>query len=133
MKVFVDTNVLILALANKKPDASVFKKLILKRQLLFSPIVVAEFLTQAKPKDQKLLSELTKCFEVSPVDNTTARITANYRQRFLRKKKKVYLLDCLIAASCRQHNANLLTHNVKDFPMTDIEAYTPQALLKRLH
>lgn len=130
--IVVDTNVLILGLAGKKPEADVLRKFILPKNIIFSPIVVAEFLARADKKDQKLLKKLLSQFSVIPIENITAEIAANYRQKFTRKKKKVYLLDCFITASCKQHNCALVTNNIKDFPMNDIKIYTPQKLLKKI-
>lgn len=123
--VLPDTNVLILSLAGKAPDASVFEKLITQNKLAFSPITIAEFLARADKRDQKLLERLIKHFPVFHIDTTTAKIAADYRKQFSRKKKTVYLLDCFVAAACKQHNAALLTNDTKDFPMKDIKITTP--------
>lgn len=129
--VVIDTNVLILALAGKDPEASVLKRLILLNQIIFSPIVVAEFLARADKKDQKLLEKLIAQFGVVPIEEQIAKIAAQYRQQFSRKKKTVYLLDCFIAASCKQYGHILVTNNIKDFLMSDIKIYTPRKMLKK--
>jgi len=130
--VIVDTNVLILALAGKKPEASVLERLILLNQIIFSPVVVAEFLARADKKDQELLEKLISQFGVTPIEEKTAKIAAQYRQQFCRKRKTVYLLDCFIAASCKEHGYLLVTNNIKDFLMDDIKIYTPRKMLEKL-
>lgn len=127
-----DTNVLILALAGKDPEAEFLRLIAQEKELAFSPIVIAEFLTRASPKEAKALDELVSEFNICEIDVVTARIAAHYRQKFNRKKRKTYLLDCFIAASCKQHSLALVTNNTKDFPMKDIEIFHPNELLLAL-
>lgn len=128
---FIDTNVLILGLAGQESEASVLKKLILEEELLFSPIVIAEFLSKALKKDQKLLDKLLIHFRVCPMGEKTARIAVSYRQQFSRKTKPPFLIDCFLAALCKENSCGLITNNIKDFPMKDIEILTPKQFLQK--
>lgn len=111
-----DTNILILGLANKKPYGSLLKNWIIKNQLVFSPIVIAEFLIGANPQPTKDINQLVWQFPVLPIDLETAQAAAQIRKSHLVKKKKLILPDCLIAAQCKLHNLTLATLNPKDFP-----------------
>ncbi|MFC1790719.1 type II toxin-antitoxin system VapC family toxin [Patescibacteria group bacterium] len=124
MKLFlVDTNVLIYALAGKKPWAQHLQKWIENKQLALSSIVVAEFLTGASEDEAKTFEALLDRFGSLPVDTITARFAAQYRQTYLKKGNKLKLPDCLIAATCKIYQATLVTFNVADYPMRDISLF----------
>ena len=131
-KLLPDTNLLILGLKGESVQGEVLHHLIKEKLLALSPIVIAEFLVRAKPFDQNVLRKLTSEFRTYLIDGETAQIAAEYRREFMRKKHKSYLMDCFVAASCKQHDLILVTNNTADFPMRDIQIYTPQALLKKI-
>jgi predicted nucleic acid-binding protein len=116
----VDTNVLIYALAGKKPWAALLKKWIRSKQLAISAIVVAEFLTGATDEEAKIFEAFLDKFGSLPVDTATARLAADYRKRFLKKDYKLKLPDCLIAATCKIYKATLVTFDPSNYPMKDI-------------
>ncbi len=125
MKLYlIDTNILIYALAGKKPWANLVKKWIKTKQLVLSSIVVAEFLTGAHQDEAKIFEALLDKFGSLPVDTAVARIAADYRKKFLEKNKRIRLPDCLIAATCRLYQTTLVTLNQSDYPMKDIKIYT---------
>lgn len=116
----VDTNVLIYALAGKKPWSELVKKWISKKQLALSSIVVAEFLSGVTDKEAKIFEALLDKFGSLPVDTAIARLAADYRKQFKKRGRKLKLPDCLIAATCKLYKATLVTFNSKDYPMKDI-------------
>lgn len=119
-----DTNVLIYALAAKKPYSTWLKNWIENESLVLSSIVVAEFLSGATESEEILFRDILENFKVLPVDSIVAQTAANYKKIFSKKKKKVWLSDCLIAATCQVYGAVLATFDKKDFPMKDIEIIT---------
>ena len=124
MKLYlVDTNVLIYALAGKKPWANLVKDWIKKKQLALSSMVVAEFLTGASEEEAKIFEALLDKFGSLPIDTITARLAAEYRKKFLKKGRKLKLPDCLIAATCKIYQATLVTFDASDYPMKDISIY----------
>lgn len=116
----VDTDVLIYALAGKKPWAELVQKWIEQKELGFSAIVVAEFLSGATEEEIRIFEALLDKFGSLPVDTATARLAADYRKKFLQKGRKLSLADCLIAATCKLYKATLVTFNTADYPMRDI-------------
>lgn len=118
-----DTNVLILALSNQEPYASHVSTWIKEKQLIFSCIVIAEFLSGATAEEEKIFMSLLKPFPVIPVDLTIAQLGAYYRKKYLSQKTKIMLPDCLIAASCKVTKAALATADPKDFPIKEIEIF----------
>lgn len=116
-----DTNILIHSLAGKNPYAQHFRKWITSRQLIFSVIVIAEFLIKANTKDQATLQKLVKRFPVLPIDLHVAQTAAEIRKTALKNKQKLHLPDCLIAAQCQLYPATLTTLNPSDYPKTEIK------------
>ncbi|MBU1200322.1 PIN domain-containing protein [Patescibacteria group bacterium] len=113
-----DTNMLILGLADQQQYGEILKAWIIKNRLVFSPIVVAEFLIGANLQVAQNFNQLVQQFPVLPIDLETAKIAAHIRKTSFKKKKKLILPDCLIAAQCKIHNLTLATLNPKDFPKT---------------
>jgi predicted nucleic acid-binding protein len=111
-----DTNILILALANQEHYGDLLTTWITQKKLALSPVVVAEFLIKATPKETKSFNQLTNRFPVIPIDLETAQVAAKIRKTSLAQKKKLILPDCLIAAQCQIHKLTLATLNPKDFP-----------------
>lgn len=116
-----DTNVLIYALSGKEPYASFLREAIKQKKLVFSAIVIAEFLSGATDEEEKILLGLTQKLPVLSIDLTVAQIAAFYRKKYLHLKKKLVLPDCLIAATCKVYKAILVTLNKKDYPIKEIE------------
>lgn len=116
----LDTNVLIYALAGKEPYSLFYRRIIESNNLMLSSIVVAEFLSNATSSEEHAVKLLMDEFPVLPVDKEVALEAALYRKKYLKKKRKIALPDCLIAATCKVHNCILATFNISDYPMKDI-------------
>lgn len=124
MKYLPDTNVLIYALAGKAPFANWLRKVIEGDNLVLSVITVAEFLSGASENEAILFKSITNKFEVLPIDLQVAQKAAEYKRNYSKKTKKVWMSDCLIAATCKVSGAMLVTFDSRDYPMKDIEIVT---------
>ncbi len=122
----LDTNILLEAFWGKEPAARLVKNWITEGKITLCPIPVAEILSKATEEESEKIKILVRKFGVLPIDEKVAEIAGNYRFEFSRKTKKVYLLDCFMAAVAKKNNLTLLTHNVKDYPMKDIEVINPK-------
>lgn len=120
-----DTNVLIRAFLGIDPVASLLSGWAENRELVLSTVCVSEFLVGASEEDRSRFELLLGELEVLPVDLAVAREAAEYRRKFLRKKKRNFLLDCFLAATAKVHNLTLVTHNTADYPMRDIKILDP--------
>lgn len=120
----LDTNVLILGLMGKMPDADFLKKTITSGKLALSVITIAEFMTKASATEQKILEKLLAIFSPLVIDESVASIAGTYRKHHYRKSR-TSLLDCFIAAQAKINHCTLVTHNLKDFPMKDIKIIQP--------
>ena len=115
-----DTNVLIYALSGKEPHHTSVNTWIEENQLVLSSIVTAEYLSNATSQEEAPFRKLMQICRVLPVDADVALQGALYRKQFTRKQKKVWLIDCLIAATCKVFGATLVTSDKRDYPMIDI-------------
>jgi len=120
-----DTNILIRSFLNIEPMASLFSKWLEREEVVLSAVCVSEFLVGASKEDSWKFEPFLDQLDVLPVDLVVARVAAEYRKMFLRKRKRRLLLDCFLAATAKVHNLILVTHNTTDFPMDDIEIFDP--------
>jgi predicted nucleic acid-binding protein len=114
--VIPDTNIYILGFAGRQPIADVLEDWITHNCLLLSTIAIAEFLVRAIPQDAAKLEMLISRFPVLNIDLSTARLAAQIRRTQLKRKIKLHLPDCLLAAQAKLNNAQLATLNQQDFP-----------------
>lgn len=124
-KYLLDTNIILEAFWGLEPTASMIKLWIEKGAIAISAVTVAEIISKASKEEKQKLDLLISKFGVLPVDQVVAEIAGQYRQDFARKKKRVYLLDCFIAATAKLYNLDLVTRNIKDYPMKDIKVINP--------
>lgn len=66
-------------------------------------------------KHQQLLADLLNRIIIYPIEATTAKIFAEIRRDLRSQGKLVGDIDILIAASCLEHKASLVTFNQKHF------------------
>ncbi|RLC34267.1 hypothetical protein DRH14_03355 [Candidatus Shapirobacteria bacterium] len=119
--VLLDTNFLIVALSGKKPYSEFLKKLIKTKQLVLSVIVVAEFLAGASDEEERAFNSLLRKFGAVPIDLEISQMAALYRKKYSKLKRKVYLPDCLIGATCRINGYELATFDRGGYPMKDLK------------
>lgn len=124
-KYLLDTNIVLEAFWGKEPIAEAVKEWISEGQITVSAITVAEVLSKATKAEKEKLDLLIDQFGSLPADTTVARLAGEYRVEFSRKNKRVYLLDCLIAATAKLYDLTLVTKNITDYPMKDIEVLNP--------
>ncbi len=113
--VIVDTDVMVDFLRGADQAVVVIKEH--AERIALSPIVVAELYAGVKGKrEQETLDELVSIFRVI---NVTAEIakSAGLLKRDYAASHGVGLADAVIAATARSQNAELLTLNVKHYPM----------------
>lgn len=121
MKYLLDATVLIEFSRRREPTTSRLLSLIEQDQLVgICAVSIAELYSGPlgdEPAMARFLDRLP-CFEIT---REVARTAGLYRAQFLREGRKLATTDMLIAAVARAEKAILLTGNVRDFPMTDIQ------------
>lgn len=119
-----DTNIFILGLKDHDPEAKFLSKAISTNELKISIIVMAEYLSKADDKGENSFRRLLAQFGVLPINEETAELAAEYR-KVSPKIKRVYLIDCFLAAQAKLNNLTLVTNDKSDFPIKGAKVITP--------
>lgn len=93
-------------------------------QLVISVVTVTELLGGMRPGEETQTEQLLGLFTVLDVDEAVGRQAAAYLQVF-RRSHRIDLGDALIAATAFVSGIELLTRNVKHYPMQDIVVRVP--------
>ncbi|MBU0579356.1 PIN domain-containing protein [Patescibacteria group bacterium] len=110
----LDSNFIIRAFHKNNPEHIFLKKIIGKNQIFIPTIVVAEVLTKVNHEEKRSLNALLEFSQLVDLDFMLAEKAAQIRYQTL-KKKKVFLLDCIVAATVFKTKSVLLTNNTKDY------------------
>lgn len=89
------------------------------------PVTVAECLAGATLTERRGWQEVFEVLRFVPFDLSDAYLSGTYRYDFARRGRQIALGDSLIAAVARRAGATVVTSNVKDFPMEDIQVKAP--------
>lgn len=130
MLILPDTNIIISFFLRIEPAASLVKKAIASRRILFSIVSTGEFLIKASPKENQIMNKILDEFGVVEINREIMNQAVIYRKYTEKKTKKVYLLDCFIAASAKIKQATLITENTGDYPFIDIQVLSPKELVQ---
>jgi len=107
---FFDTNIIIDWLFDRPPAIAELSRYEGHR---LSRIAWAEVLAGEPAATRRSVQALLLPFQIVEVDQQVAQAAADIRHR-----TRMKLLDALILATARVHNAILVTRNTKDFPAT---------------
>lgn len=91
--------------------------------LAISVVSVTEFSGGMRPGEETRTEQLLSLFTVLSIDEAIARQAGRYLRQF-RRSHRLELGDALIAATAQQAGAEIVTRNVKHYPMTDISVLT---------
>ena len=86
-----------------------------------SVVQLAEFFSGVPTEDVRIWMLFLDAYDRWPVTDLVARRAGKYRYDFKRRGIQISTPDALIAAVARDQSAILVTRNVGDFPMTDIQ------------
>lgn len=82
-----------------------------------SALTVTEILTGVRNKREKeLFLTLLNLWVIFPVTYEIAELAGYYRQAYF-KSHHIGVVDAIIAATAEKNNAQIITLNIKDFPM----------------
>ena len=115
--VLVDTSVLVDSLRGFEPAGRALEDR-RRRGVLHSSVVVrAEVLAGMRPHETGRTHELLDAFEWHPVDEAIAEEAARLGRRWLPSHRGIDTADLLIAATARVLGVEVMTRNVRHFPM----------------
>jgi predicted nucleic acid-binding protein len=92
--------------------------------LAISVVTVAEIIGGMRPDEDARTERLLGLFTVLDVNGSVARQSGAYLRQF-RRSHNLELGDALIAATAAHAGADLVTRNLKHYPMTDIRITVP--------
>lgn len=118
-QVVIDTDVLILHLRGNKQIKEVLKEVVQSSLLCCSAITIGEIYAGMKDEEREKTERLLDSLLVFDVDRKIAELAGFYRRSI--KSHHLELDDCLIAATCVQKKAVLITGNIKHYPMQNLE------------
>lgn len=121
MPFIVDTTVLIDAARHKEPAYS-WLRAALRRpgEVAVSAVNVAEFFAGLRPDErprwEAFVDELA-CWDVT---REIAKLAGTYQYDSARRGQTIHIADALVAATAFTVGADVVTDNIKDFPMADV-------------
>lgn len=92
--------------------------------LAMSVVSVTEILAGMRTGEREKTEKLLNLFVLIDVDEQVARKAGEYLNEF-RAEKQIELADALIAATASIAGAELITRNVKHYPMQDVQVIVP--------
>ncbi len=117
MKLLFDTDVLIEYLRGSKDAKSYIDGI--DEVIYMSAITVAELYAGVKTdKESERLEIFIKTFQVIKLNKSMAKMGGCYRSQY-KSSHGIGLADALIAATAKEIDAQVVTFNVKHFPMFD--------------
>lgn len=93
-------------------------------ELAVSVVTLTELLGGMRLGEEERTDRLLDMFEVLDIDEQIGRLAAGYLRQF-RRTHHLELGDALIAATANTRKAEVVTRNVKHYPMTDIRVVVP--------
>jgi predicted nucleic acid-binding protein len=114
--VVVDTNVLVDVLRGVPMAVSALERHSANEVVLPS-MVRFEILAGARASEKEAIASLLDACIDAPVDASIADEAASLARRYIRSHSGIDPIDYVVAATARLLDAELLTRNVKHFPM----------------
>jgi predicted nucleic acid-binding protein len=88
--------------------------------LAVNAISVAELYSGIADADLAATQRVMSAFDYWPIDEPTARLAGSYRYRYARLGTSLSVTDVVMAAHAVRRDATLITSNLKDFPMPEL-------------
>ena len=124
MAVLIDSDILIEV--TRARDAEILEKWRdlagSDREVLCSPVTVAELWHGARPSEHPALEALFSALKIIPIDHEVGRRAGEFLNQYA-KSHHVELGDALIAATARLPGVELWTRNRKHYPMRPMKFF----------
>ena len=126
----LDTDVVIWMLRNYKPLITKLSTIYPSESRVLSTVTIAEIYQNILPTEFSDTEEFINQHEIIVVSIEIAKTAGLYWNQYHRRLKNLGIIDCIIAATAKIHQAKLITLNAKHFPMKDIAIVKPVPKLK---
>lgn len=124
----LDTTVLITHLRGDQAVRRLLLQLLADQHSLGTSCVnVAEVERGIRPRELKSAGALLDRLRFLETTREAATRAGRYQAEFAQRGVTIHTADALVAGTARAHGAILLTDNIDDFPMRDIEVEAPSA------
>jgi predicted nucleic acid-binding protein len=100
------------------------QQLVAGETLAISVVTVTEFSGGMRSGEETRTEHLLSLFTILNIDEKVARQAGRYLHQY-RRSHRLELGDALIAATAQQAGAELITRNIKHYPMPDISVLVP--------
>lgn len=122
----LDTSVIIDALNGKRNRAQLLDELVMTGGHSFGccSINVTEVYAGMRPHEESGTERLLGSFALLPVTFAVARLAGLLKREHSKRGKVLTVPDATIAAVAIHHGFPLITDNVKDFPMKELQLYS---------
>jgi predicted nucleic acid-binding protein len=117
MTAIIDTNVVIDVLRGNRDAVDVLRALISADDVAVSELTYLELLAGALQREQRALDQLMEAFVRLPVTDKVMERAGQLARRHAAAHRGIDAVDYVIAATAIEHDGQLVTRNVKDFPM----------------
>lgn len=125
MRHILDTDVLIWILRGEEKIINSVLQITKGSRQAISLISVAEIFKNIFPSEMEPTTKFLEAHFYLSIDFEIAKTAGLYWQKYTKQRRRLNLLDCLIAATAKCNNLRLITCNVKHFPMEDIKVINP--------
>ena len=121
-----DTNILIGVITNRKGHSALLERLLAEHHLLTTcAMIVGEVYNGMRSAEEAQTNALMESMDFLPTTYEIARHGGILRRDFARKGKTLSLADTTIAALALAYKCTLITENVKDFSIPDLQLLVP--------
>ena len=121
----IDTDIAIDHFHGNQSARDYFAEIMASGELLAVSVVsLAELMAGMRPGEEARTDDLLQLFSILEIDEAIGRQAGNYLHQFSRTHH-LELGDALIAATACTRQAELITRNLKHYPMTDIQVISP--------
>jgi len=120
----LDTSVILDALNDKRGRAALLAELLSEGHLLACcPINVTEVYAGMRLREQAPTEAFLSSLQYVPITREAARLAGDLKRDYTRRGTTLNLGDVIIAAVALHNDLTLITDNIKDFPMRDLELF----------
>jgi len=116
----LDTTTLIDWSKNIEPVSSRLEQLLPSENVAVCPVVLTEFCSGLAPEDRSEWDDLLATLDFWDHSESASRQAGRFRYDAARRGAAIGVADALIAATAIEHDATILTDNVRDYPMPGI-------------
>jgi tRNA(fMet)-specific endonuclease VapC len=117
----LDSDGVIDALKLIRPTLAYLERLLQDgHELCTTDVVLCEVYAGLHPQHAATAERFLSTLTYLPISETAARQAGRWKYEYARRGQTLAHTDCLIAACAQQHEAHLVTGNLRDYPMSGI-------------